>query len=588
MRRWVLLVQSLALSAVLMCPAPGGFGARAIGSEGGDIAKHLWTLWWMRKEAMSGEPGLLTRMINFPDGVELWPIDPLDGLLGLLVPLPPVGLANALAFLHLTLLGLAAGWLGRVASGSRLGGYVAGALAQGSAFAAFTLHVGVGELRQLWWLPLGLACMVRAHETTAWRWFIALGLAGAGATISSFYHGAFLGLATAAFLVLAPPRTPRALAGFALSLALAGAVVLPVARTFAGSYGPAAAVSEAASETSVETSSEVRVDARGAAASIDDLYLPRAWARGRMDAVERAYTGGRYLGFVAIGLAVAGLAAAPRRALPWVGVAGVGVVFSLGSVPHVGGEPLAGWSLPLPFALLDGVLARVAEPVNFPARFLAITMVALPVLAAFATRWRRVAWLVPIAIVEIQAADLVPWPRETFSLPSLRGLSGKGPMLDLGILLDDSQASRTLDMAAQMTLSSPTQAVPIDRLDRWNVSGNHWARALPLTQALATRTPTANRVTETYRPDLALLRARGFERLLLTHPSDALDPQYDGLLTALCGPPQRTTLATLWTLPNVKVAPEDLARWTVEHEARVAALPPELLPGEYPTSPGLR
>ena len=128
----------------MLCPAASGAGDKVIGSADGDVAKHVWTLWWMRREALTGDWGLLTRLVNFPEGVHLWPIDPLDGVLGILVPLQPVALADALAFLHLTLLGLAAGWLGKLVSGSRLGGYVAGALAQGSAFAAFTLHVGVG------------------------------------------------------------------------------------------------------------------------------------------------------------------------------------------------------------------------------------------------------------------------------------------------------------------------------------------------------------------------------------------------------------------------------------------------------------
>ncbi len=583
-RRWLLLVQSILLSAFMVCPAPSGAGSRVIGSPDGDIAKHVWTLWWMRKEALDGVSGLLTRYVNFPDGVHLYPIDPLDGLLGILVPLPPVVLANTLAFLHLTLLGLAAGWLGRLVSGSRLGGYVAGAMAQGSAFAAFTLHVGVGELRQYWWLPLGLGCLVRASETGRWRWFAALGLTGAGATLSCFYHGAFLAVASATWLVFHPPRSVRALGGYALAAALAGAPSLAAAHVFASSYGGSTALS---SLSDAKTGSPTADDA-GTAASLEDLYLPRSWARDRLTTVEKAYTGGRYLGLLAVLLAAIGVRAAPRRALPWVAVGVVGAVLSLGSVPGTG--VIAGLfaHIGLPFAWLNSLLARVAEPVNFPARFLAIPMIAIPVLASLATRWRWTALLVPLAILEIQAGDLVPWPRETLSFPPVAGLSGRGAVLDLGVVLDDSHASRVLDMAVQMSLSSPTEAVPIDRLDRWNDSGTRWARALPLAQALASRAPGPDRPAQQYREDLVLMRDRGFERILLTHPSDGLDPQYDSLLTALCGPPQRSELATLWTLPETTSTPAELAQWTADQTARIAALVDADTPGHYPTSPALQ
>ena len=586
MHRALLLLQSLALSVVLMCPAPGGLGTRAIGSPDGDGAKHLWTLWWMREEALAGEPGSLTRLVNFPMGAPLYPIDPVDGLLSVLLPLPPTHLANLLAVLHLTLLGLAAGWLGRLVSGSRLGGFVGSALAQGSAFTAFTLHVGVGELRQVWWIPLGLACLHRAQETGRWRWFLALGATVGAATLACFYHGAFLALGAFVWLCCSPPRSARALGGFALAAALALAVAIPAARTFSTSYGPPAATESDPAAPAAEA--DIAADAVGSAASLDDLYLPRSAARSRLDAETRAFTGGRYLGWLAAALALAGVAASPRRAWPWVAVAAVGAALSLGSVPSLGGAPLGGSSWGAPFRALNAALASVAEPINFPARFLALPMIALPMLASLATRWRWTALLVPFAIAEIQLGDLVPWPRESFALPSVTGLSGKGPILDLGMALDDSRASRQLDMAVQMALSSPTQALPVDRLDRWHNAGARWARALPIVQDLASLVPNPPAPVAHYQPDLALLHAAGFERLLMTHPTDALDPKVDGLLTALCGPPQRTELATLWTLSPPRASAEELPVWTLEQEARVAALPETDTPGSYPTAPGLR
>ncbi|MBM4390930.1 MAG: hypothetical protein FJ090_07385, partial [Deltaproteobacteria bacterium] len=294
MRRGLLIVQSAALAAVMMCPTPGTPGARALGSADADTAKHLWNLWWMRTELLSGEPGLGTRLVNFPDGAALYPIDPLDGLVGFFLPIPAVSLANVLCFVHLTLLGMAAGWLGRMVSGSRLGGYVAAALAQGSAFAAFTVHVGVGELRQFWWLPLGLGCLLRARETGAWSWFVRLGLVGGFATLACFYYGAFLGLASVTILavdlvVQRPVPSLRTLRGHGLALAIAAAIAVPAASAFASSYGPSTTVAA----TPTTTAAVTVADASGAAAALEDLYLPRAWARSELDDDARAYTGGR-------------------------------------------------------------------------------------------------------------------------------------------------------------------------------------------------------------------------------------------------------------------------------------------------------
>ena len=79
------------------------------------------------------------------------------------LPLPPVPLSNLLALLDLTLTGLSAGWLASLLCPPERPGrtvllpmLAAGALLEASSWAAFVLHVGVGELRQIWWLPLSL------------------------------------------------------------------------------------------------------------------------------------------------------------------------------------------------------------------------------------------------------------------------------------------------------------------------------------------------------------------------------------------------------------------------------------------------
>ena len=66
-----------------------------------------------------------------------------------------------------------------------------GALLEGSAVMAFFVHVGVGELHHLWWLPLGLGALVKARRTKEWQWFFAVSVILIFAMISCFYLGFF-------------------------------------------------------------------------------------------------------------------------------------------------------------------------------------------------------------------------------------------------------------------------------------------------------------------------------------------------------------------------------------------------------------
>ena len=118
--------------------------------------KHLWTLWYIRASIWEyGDFPFMTDLINYPVGMELYPIEPLNGLLACFMPWANlVSVSNFLAILNLTLTGVVGSWFGRTLSGSRWGGLVCGAILAGSSVMAFFIHVGVGELSHLWWLPL--------------------------------------------------------------------------------------------------------------------------------------------------------------------------------------------------------------------------------------------------------------------------------------------------------------------------------------------------------------------------------------------------------------------------------------------------
>ncbi len=551
----LLALQSALLAVLASWPTLPRLATAAVGSPDTDTPKHLWTLWWMRRELWDGVPGLSTTWVNFPEGMELFPISPLDGLLTAALPFEPVLASNVLALFHLALLGLCAGWLGEEVVGTRLGAHVAGALAQGAAFTGFALEVGVGELRLAWWIPLGLACLVRARRTGARRWFVALGVALAGATLSCFYHGLFLATATAVWALATLELRAALLRNYALAAALSLVLVLPVVRAFSATYDD-----------------DAHALLPGAAVSVEELFLPAA------DDAARRYEGGRYLGLGALLLGVVGVVAAPRRAAPWVGVLGVTTLLALGPVLTWRGQPVvvAGSGFVLPMAWLNDALGAVGEPLNFPARFLAPGMVALAVLGALATRWRATALLVPLVLVDIAVNDRAAWPRATMTLAPMPGLAeaaGEGAVADLSMVASYAEpAVRTRSIAAQLALGRPFASVPVERLSRWGTSGDRWLRALPLVDLVTTIEHRSPPLDGDWRADLWLLRDRGFDRLLLTHRRDTPDVRAVTLLTRLCGDPVRTANATLWRVPDVAATPAETTAWRAEQDVRVAAL----------------
>jgi hypothetical protein len=589
--RWLFPLQSLVLALALTWPAPARFWTEAIGSVEGDGVKHLWNLWWMRAEAFTGPTGLQSDLVNFPTGLALWPIEPLNGLLSLVIPLSPVPLSNALAVLHLFLLGLCAGWLGKLVSERPLGAFVAGALAQGSAFAAFTQHVGVGELRQTWWIPLGLACLVKARTTLAPRWFAALALTLAGATLSCFYHGFFLATAVSLYALATLRPWPRLLGGYAAAAVLSLAIVVPVIQGFSANYAP----SEQRGADSFGQWMTMRHDLdtfRGAALDPVELLTPRE--AGTADRQTLSYTGGRYLGWIPLVLAVLGVAAAPRKAVPWLIVGAGGLVLSLGTVLWWDGALVAAGSgrVVLPLATLNRALAWVAEPMNFPARFVVVPTLALAVLGALAARWPWVLLLLPAAVVEVAWGDLVPWPRATIVLPrvavdpaALAALPA-GAVADLTVFTRSAvpgadnvgqswlsrvdPESRTRGIAAQLVLDRPFSTVPIERVDHWGPEGLYWTAALPLAHALTGATVT----DDDLRASAWLLADAGFGAVLLTHGCEYGPPRAASALDQALGPRIVAGCATVWPVPAVAAPPPDAARWTTDQATRATAMAP--------------
>ncbi len=580
MRAVVVCCQSLVLALVLSWPASTSLPAgTVVGAPGGDAAKHVWNLWWAREELWRGRGEPLTYLINFPDGVGLHPIEPVHQLLAAAWPFDVVALANVLAVANVFLVGVAAAGLGWVVTRRVAPSLVAGALAQMSSFVAFTLHVGVGELRQVWWIPLGLTAAVLAQKRGGDAPHAWVGLLAAVATISCFYHGFFLSAALAAFALatwgrveptawseLPAASSPRR---WAVVFGTLVVLALPAALMFARSYG------------APDDEAPIGLD-EGASATLAELVWPGAR--------EGAYGGGRYLGLVTLLLAGAGLAADRRAAAPWAAVAGAGAVLALGPWLDLG------WlRVPLPFAAVNAVLALAAEPMNFPSRFLVLPAIALPVLAAIAvTRWRVLGWLAPLALVEALTLHDVPWPRRTTTLADFSALRPpEGAVADLShvtrgngtrpdaigptgasIVNWANSETRTMAIAAQITLGRPFSTVPVDRLDLWASSSLLWTAALPLSGALA----GYNIANEEIRESVFLLGEAGFGSVFVSRPCGTRRGPNTEVLDRHLGPPTSAPCGELWPVPVVPATEEQASLWRERHRERVARLaPPKLL-----------
>lgn len=580
------------LSVLTTLPAVGHLGSQVLGSPHGDGMKHLWTLWWIRAELL-GEHSLPfeTRLLNFPTGMELYPIEPLNGLVVTLLGfLGIVTATNVVALLNLTLVGLVGSLFGRELARDDWGGLATGTLLQGSAFAAFTLHVGVGELQHFWWLPLGAWAWLRVRRQGAWRDAVLLGLALAGATLSCFYHGFFLAL-TVATLSLATlwngKATPRLLGLYALAAALGLAVIVPVLQLFSDSYAASDPPSVELAAWVLQEHGQPLTDPVLARLELVDLVQP-AWAdRTSTDPQILGYGGGRYLGVVASLLLLAGVVRDPRRGLPWLAVAVVGVLFALGSYWTVDGVTVgegSGQRIRLPFLFLNRVLGFVGEPINFPVRFLALTTLALGAGAALLTRslprWRVCVFLVAlVSVADVHLNQLDPRPAARFErvpFPELEALTdGDTPIVDLTIAFRADSYARLASLSAQTAHGQAIQAVPLERIEYFARDGHQLVGALPLVQALAAASQrnTAVRLDGVDPAgDLALLYDAGFRKVLVVGTGDQrlLPPTVVATLDQLLGPASiQGEASRVWDLPEPTLDEASLASLRELHAERV-------------------
>ncbi|MCP4809404.1 MAG: hypothetical protein GY913_18495 [Proteobacteria bacterium] len=557
---------------LLTFPALFHLGGQALGSPHGDGMKHIWTVWWIRQELL-GEYRFPfgTELLNYPVGMELYPIEPLNGLFVTVFGL--VGLvasANLAALVNLTLVGFVGALFGRELSKDDWGGLATGTLLQGSAFAAFTIHVGVGELQHFWWLPLGAWAWMRLRRLLGWKEAVLLGLSLAGATLSCFYHGFFLAL-TVAVLSLCTlwlgRRTPALLARYAVAAGLGLALIVPVMRAFASSYAASDAPTVGLSEWVLGDHGQPITDPELARLEVTDLVVPARDERATTNPQVLGYGGGRYLGILALGLLLAGVVRDPKRGLPWLAAAIVGVLFATGSFWTVDGVTVGadtGTRIRLPFFYLNRLLAYVGEGINFPVRFLAITVLSIGASAALLTRSLTkgrplVFGLAVLCVLDVAVNQLDPRPAARFELesfPELEALAAEdAPVVDLTIAFRPDSYARRASLSAQTLHEQPIQAVPLERIEYFATEGTDLVGSLALVQALSA---AADRNTPVVldgvdaTADLTTLYDAGFRKLMVLGTGDdrRLPPTVCATLDELAGPPSIDGLAVrVWDIP---------------------------------------
>lgn len=450
----------LGLTVVMTFPLALHFGT-ALPGDGRDGWQNYWNFWWTRQALLHDTSPFWTPLLYAPQGAPLYlhTLNLFNGVLTL-----PLQLAfgvtaayNTAVFLSFTLAAYFSFLLVSYVTGSRLAGF-----AGGVSYAFGTYHLmhllGHTNLLASEWLPAYLLCLVTATDACGHRRLV-LAVAAVVALL-------LLMFCDWQYVLFAALFTPL----YALYTAVTRRSCWPL--LVAGAIGALWLV--AAAPLLAPTIAEIRATAPSRPAVFGPERFPadllsfvvpgplQSWWGRQAErlgglavapAVERAV----FLGYLPLLLSAIGVWHARRRALVWLGIALTFALLALGPTLTIAGQSRfgpTGWSLPLPYRLLERVpglnLARV------PARFALLVTLCLAVLSGFgirflatrfATRWPRPALSLAygVLILALLSEHLaIPYPLTPVTAPPafqwLAAQPEPGTVLEFPVVLERSRS----------------------------------------------------------------------------------------------------------------------------------------------------
>lgn len=506
--RGIIRATSIYTVVIWLVCVPRGFPLRAalLGHPHSDLAKHYWNLWWFRQMLADGDFPFQTLYLNFPGGLSLYPIEPINQVIAALVG-GILGLALTANLLSLACLIFAATAMYALVRQltEREGAAVAAGLMYAlSAYCLWTVHLGVGELQHMGWMPLALLWLIKTREKPGYR--RALFTAGlyVVTTLACWYYGFFLFMISGLYVVTHPLAPREGLADgekpshkhlwgrYAVVLVLSLAVVYPVVHLFNKTYSNEPPPEEGLIPWVMHR--RVGEPHDTLTGRIDFKVLLRGHEEGFDPAMHDPYeAGGAYLGTYFAIMALLGMILKPKQGVVWLLAAVVGAVLGAGSCVVWDGKEAQWGSGPspplLPFYFANLVLEHRGQPMNFPVRYMAVLTLGTTVLVGYFLAWlqdflkqqrrtKRIAAVltaltVLVTFIEFKRHGDIRIPFAEHPIPAqplaerLAQEDGVHGVIELPGSYSDDRRARDEILLMQAVHGKPTASLPIDRISHY-------------------------------------------------------------------------------------------------------------------------
>jgi hypothetical protein len=335
-----------------------------LGAVQSDVIRGVWGL---DHQARGLPLPLWSDRVGFPEGVKLLVLPWLSSQLAA----PLVWLLGAVAAYDLWMLtllwasGLSAGLLARQLTGQPLSGWLAGCMVIASPMLWLAITDGTPENVAFWTVPLFLAALWRAVRGGGPRWGAAAGLLAVAVAADSPYHAVFAAMMSPLALTLPRPLSPALLRSV-------GALALVCTLGAAGLLGMYAGLPVHAAPDSSDVGNAVQMVA----------WLQ--WERGDLASPWEWTLVPNFIPLLILAPAALLALARPLRAGPWLGMAALMLLLSLGpgqENPRLLGQVLGAWVVGPLSSWADLLAAHPPPVIRFLRRFLVPATLCLGVAA---------------------------------------------------------------------------------------------------------------------------------------------------------------------------------------------------------------